>query len=95
MTHVSYKAAERRRESMFSFGSAGAVLVVILFGVAAIGCFIAGFRWWPYLLAGVPLAIVVGIGFMIPAIRHDGAPHWMPRPLRDFTLAILNFVRGW
>jgi len=85
MTYVSYKAAERRRESMFVFGCAGGVLVAILFGVAAAGLFIAGFRWGLSLLAGVPLAIAVG----------DGAAHWLPRPLRDFTLAILTFMRGW
>jgi hypothetical protein len=45
MTYVSYKAAERRRESMFVFGCAGAMLVPILFGVAAAGLFIAGFQW--------------------------------------------------
>jgi hypothetical protein len=71
------------------------VLVAILFGVAAAGLFIAGFRWGLSLLAGVPLAIAVGAGLMIPAIRRDGAAHWLPRPLRDFTLAILTFMRGW
>ena len=95
MTYVSYKAAERRREAMFVFGCAGGMLVAILFGLAAGGCFIAGFRWRLYLLAGVPLAIAVGVGLMIPAISHDGAAHWLPRPLRDFTLAIRKFVRGW
>jgi len=94
MTYVSYKAAERRRESMFAFGCAGAMLFAILFGAAAAGLFIAGFQWGLYLLAGIPLAIAVGVGLMIPAISHDGAAHWLPRPLRDFTLAVLNFVRG-
>jgi len=45
MTYVSYKAAERRRESMFAFGCAGAVVVAILFGVAAAGLLFAGFQW--------------------------------------------------
>jgi len=48
-----------------------------------------------YLLVGIPLAIAVGVALMIPAITHDGAAHWLPRPLRDFTLAILNLARGW
>ena len=95
MAYVSYKAAERRRESMFVFGCAGGMLVAILFGLAAGGCFIAGFRWGLYLLAGIPVAIAVGVGLMVPAISHDGAAHWLPRPLRDFTLAIRKFVRGW
>ena len=30
----------------------------------------------------------------VPAISQDGAAHWLPRPLRDFTLAVMNFVRG-
>jgi hypothetical protein len=94
MICVSYKAAERRREAMFVFGCAGATLVAILFGAAAAGLFIAGFRWGVYMLAGVPLAIAVGVGLMTPAISHDGAAHWLPRPLRDFTLAILKSVRG-
>jgi hypothetical protein len=94
LNYVSYKAAERRRESMFVFGCAGAMLVAVLFGAAATGLFIAGFRWGLYLLAGIPLAVAVGVGLMVPAISQDGAAHWLPRPLRDFTLAILNFVRG-
>jgi predicted exporter len=94
LNYVSYKAAERRRESMFVFGCAGAMLVAVLFGAAAAGLFIAGLQWGLYLLAGIPLALAVGVGLMIPAISHDGAAHWLPRPLRDFTLAILNFVRG-
>jgi hypothetical protein len=94
LNYVSYKAAERRREAMFVFGCAGAVLVAVLFGAAAAGLFIAGLRWGLYLFAGVPLAVAVGVGLMIPAVSHDGAAHWLPRPLRDFTLAILNFVRG-
>jgi hypothetical protein len=94
LNYVSYKAAERRRKAMFVFGCAGAALLVILSGAAAAGLFIAGFRWGLYLLAGIPIAVVVGVGLMIPAISQDGAAHWLPRPLRDFTLAILNFVRG-
>jgi hypothetical protein len=94
MNYVSYKAAERRREALFVFECAGAMLVGILSGVAATGLFIAGFQWGLYLLAGVPLAIAVGVGLMIPAISHDGAAHWLPRPLRDFTLVILKFMRG-
>ena len=95
LNYVSYKAAESRRESMFVFGCAGAILVAFLSGAAAAGLFITGFGWGLYLLAGIPLAIAVGVGLMIPAISHDGAAHWLPRPLRDFTLAILNFVRDW
>ncbi|MEA2896130.1 MAG: hypothetical protein QOJ84_1745 [Bradyrhizobium sp.] len=94
LNYVSYKAAERRREAMFVFGCAGAVLIAVLCGAAAAGLFIAGLQWGLYLLAGIPLAIAVGVGLMIPAISHDGAAHWLPRPLRDFTLAILNFARG-
>jgi hypothetical protein len=94
MTYVSYKAAERRREAMFVFGCAGAMLVAVLFSAAAGGLLIAGFRWGLYLLAGIPLAVAVGVGLMVPAISQDGAAHWLPRPLRDLTLAILNFVRG-
>jgi hypothetical protein len=94
LDYVSYKAAERRRESMFVFGCAGAMLVAILFGAAAGGLFIAGLRRGLYLLAGIPLAVAVGVGLMIPAVSHDGAAHWLPRPLRDLTLAILNHVRG-
>jgi hypothetical protein len=92
MNYVSEKAAGRRREAMFVFGCAGAALVVILLGAAAVGLFIAGFRWGLYLLAGMPLAVAVGAGLMSPAISRDGAAHWLPRPLRDFTLAILNFL---
>jgi hypothetical protein len=94
LNYVSYKAAERRREAMFVFGCAGAVLTAVLFGAAADGLFIAGLQWGLYLLAGIPLAVAVGVGLMIPAVSRDGAAHWLPRPLRDFTLAILNFVRG-
>jgi hypothetical protein len=94
LNYASYTAAERRREAMFVFGCAGAILVAVLFGAAAAGLFIAGFRWGLYLFAGVPLAVAVGVALMIPAISRDGAAHWLPRPLRDFTLAILNFVRG-
>jgi hypothetical protein len=94
LNYVSYKAAERRREAMFVFGCAGAILVAVLFGAAAAALFIAGFRWALYLLAGIPLAVAVGVGLMTPAISHDGGAHWLPRPLRDFTLAILNFVRS-
>jgi hypothetical protein len=94
LNYVSYKAAERRREAMFVFGCAGAMLIAVLFGAAAVGLSIAGLQWGLYLLAGIPLAVVVGVGLMIPAISRDGAAHWLPRPLRDFTLAILNFVRG-
>jgi hypothetical protein len=93
LNYVSYKAAERRREAMFVFGCAGAMLVAILFGAAAVGLFIEGLQWGLYLLTGIPLAVAVGVGLMIPAVSHDGAAHWLPRPLRDFTLAILNFVR--
>ena len=94
LNYVSYKAAERRREAMLVFGCAGAVPIAVLCGAAAAGLFIAGLQWGLYLLAGIPLAVAVGVGLMIPAISHDGAAHWLPRPLRDFTLAILNFVRG-
>jgi hypothetical protein len=94
LNYVSYKAAEKRREAMFVFGCAGAILVAVLFGAAAGGLFIAGLRWGLYLLAGIPLGIAVGVGLMVPAISHDGAANWLPRPLRCFTLAILNFVRG-
>jgi hypothetical protein len=94
LNYVSYKAAERRREAMFVFGCAGAMLVAILLGAAAAGLFIAGLRWGLYLLAGIPLAVAVGVGLMIPAISQDGAAHWLPRPLRSFTLAILDFARG-
>jgi hypothetical protein len=94
LNYVSYKAAERRREAMFVFGCAGAVLTAVLSGAAAAGLFFAGLQWGLYLLAGIPLAGAVGVGLMIPAISHDGAAHWLPRPLRGFTLAILNFVRG-
>jgi predicted exporter len=94
LNYVSYKAAERRREAMFVFGCAGAMLGAVLFGAGAAGLFIAGLQWGLYLLAGIPPALGVGIGLMIPAVSHDGAAHWLPRPLRDFTLAILNFVRG-
>jgi hypothetical protein len=94
LNYVSYKAAERRREAMFVFGCAGAMLAAILFCAAAGGLFIAGFRWGLYLLTGIPLAAAVGVGLMVPAISQDGAAHWLPRPLRDFTLAILNMVRG-
>jgi hypothetical protein len=94
LNYVSCKAAERRRESMFVFGCAGAMLIAVLSGAAAAGLFIAGHRWGLYLLAGIPLAVAVGVGMMIPAISHDGAAHWLPRPLRDFTLAILDFARG-
>jgi hypothetical protein len=95
LNYVSYKAAESRREAMFVLGGAGAMLVAILFGTAAAGLFIAGFRWGLYLFAGVPLAIAVGTALMIPAISQDGAAHWLPRALRDFTLTILKYVRGW
>jgi hypothetical protein len=94
LNYISYKAVERRREAMFVFGCAGAMLVAILSGAAAAGLFIAGFRWGLYLLAGIPLAVAVGVALMIPAILRDGAAHWLPRPLRDLTLAILNHVRG-
>jgi hypothetical protein len=94
LNYVSYKAAERRRETMFVFGCAGAVLVAVLFGTAAAGTFMTGFRWGLYLLAGIPLAVAAGVGLMIPAIWNDGAAHWLPRPLRDFTLAIMSSVRG-
>jgi hypothetical protein len=94
LNYVSYKAAERSREAMFVFGCAGAMLVAVLCGAAAVGLFIAGFHWGLYLFAGIPLALAVGVGLMIPAVSHDGAAHWLPRPLRDFTLAILRFVRG-
>jgi uncharacterized Zn finger protein (UPF0148 family) len=94
LNYVSYKATERRRESMFVLGCAGAIMVAVLFGATAAGLFIAGFRWGLYLLAGIPLAVAVGVGLMVPAISQDGAAHWLPRPLRDFTLAILNHVRG-
>jgi hypothetical protein len=93
LNYVSYKAAERRREVMFVFGCAGAIMIAVLFGAATGGLFIAGFRWALYLLAGIPLAIAGGVGLMVPAISQDGAAHWLPRPLRDLTLAILNFVR--
>jgi hypothetical protein len=94
LNYVSYKVAEKRREAMFVFGCAGAILAAVLFGAAAGGLFIAGFRWGLYLLAGIPLGIAVGVGLMVPAISHDGAANWLPRPLRYFTLAILNFVWG-
>ncbi len=87
--YVSYKNAEIRRETMFCVG---AILLCLTVPALPIALIFASAHYVIVISIAIAFAAVC-IGLMIPAIRRDGAAHWMPRPFRDFTLAIMDFCR--